>query len=103
MEEPMAKPRTRHEWREIIADYRSSGLRAVEYAKSHTLNIQPFRYWMHTLSVVDELSHPAFVELKPFSSMTTQPLSVALPNHVRIEVPCGTNPHQVRELVDALL
>ena len=99
----MTRRRTRHEWRDIIEDYKQSGLSAINFAASRSINIHTLRYWIHTQSVVAEMSQSSFVESQMPQPLHASPLAVSLPNDIRIEVPPDANCQFVRDLIDALL
>ena len=101
----MASPRrSRHEWKEIITSYRSSGLTTPQFAKEEGLNVHTLRYWLNTLNLAKELSQKPerFVELK-WTEQTTAPIMVVLPNGIQIHIQSDASCEQVYNLTQSLL
>jgi transposase-like protein len=75
-------------WSAQIKDWQQSQLNQTAYCKKHEINLDQFSYWKRKLINKKEKSQPSnyFVPLKTSAVITaSQPLSIVLPNNVRIE------------------
>jgi hypothetical protein len=80
----------------MVADWQSSGLPQVEYARMKNIKIHTFRYWLYKRNKKTRHSE-AFVELK--NIFKGNDILLRYPNGVELHVPSGTTLQALKSLI----
>ena len=80
----------------MIADWQSSGLPLVEYARIKNIKIHTLRYWLYKRNKKSQHSD-AFVELK--NIYKGNDILLRYPNGVELHVPAGTSLQALKSLI----
>jgi transposase len=90
----------RRQWQQHLEGWRSSGTTQIAYCMKHGLSRHAFQYWKHQL---DGSGHNRFVEVKQSAALGSKsPIEILLAEGVRIRVPQGASPEELRMVLDVL-
>jgi transposase len=90
----------REQWKQHLKSWRSSGTRQIAYCQKHGLSRHAFQYWKHQL---DNGGLSRFVEVKqPLARGISNPIEILLAGGVRIRVPQGATPEELRMVLHVL-
>jgi transposase len=90
----------REQWQRHLKLWRSSGTTQIAYCQKHGISRHAFQYWKHQL---DNSRLSQFVEVKqPFAAGVSQHIEILLVEGVRICVPHGTGPEELRMVLHVL-
>jgi transposase len=89
----------REKWQRHLKSWRSSGTTQIAYCQKHGISRHAFQYWKHQL---DKGRPRQFVEIKqPLAAGVSQHIEILLEG-VRICVPHGTGPEELRMVLHVL-
>jgi transposase len=90
----------REQWQQHLESWRSGGTTQIGYCQKHGLSRHAFQYWKHQL---DNGGLSRFVEVKkPFAPGISNPIEILLAEGVRICVPQGAGPEELRMVLNVL-
>jgi len=89
--------RSREEWKQIVAEQRSSGTKVSGWCRERGISRKSFYQWRGKL----ESHESGFIRVEANAGPATT-LTVQTPDGYRIEVPRGVEASQVRTLLRAL-
>jgi hypothetical protein len=81
--------------RELVAEWRSSGMSQKAFAKEHKLNLHTFKYWLYKFRQQNDGSGN-FIRL---DHITAKEICLRYPNGVELLVPAQTPASTLRELI----
>lgn len=97
---PVRDPQAPERWRATFAAWRRSGLSALAFCRSRSINTSSFYRWRNLLESLDPPeATPAFVPLRVVPEAIVE---VILPSGLRLRVPLGSDVSQVARLARAL-
>lgn len=93
-------------WKERIADYRSSGLKAQEWCNKNNLPISSLRYWICKFNKETIVSRSLVNEFVPVVTPgiminSTAPIVIRFGN-ISVDVSDGCHPETLRNVLEAL-
>jgi transposase-like protein len=108
-----ARRRSRQEWKQIVLEWRQSGLRRAQFARRHGLNPTTLGFWWWTLKAALAAAAPPRLQLLPVHGVpiaghtetTRHPQRAIIDltgGALRIEFPLDADPRGVAALVAAL-
>ena len=108
----MARRRSRQEWKQIVLEWRQSGLRRAEFARRHGLNPTTLGFWCWTLRA-DLGAAPPRLQLLPVQTVPVAGNAEAgadarratvdlTGGALRVEFALGADPRGIADLVAAL-
>lgn len=108
----MARRRSKQEWKQIVLEWRRSGLRRGQFARRHGLNPTTLGFWCWTLKA-ELAALPARLKLLPVHTLPPARETEATPcdqratldmtgGSLRVEFSLDADPHRIAELVTAL-
>jgi hypothetical protein len=90
----------RLQWQQHLEGWRSSRTTQIAYCMKHGLSRHAFQYWKHQL---DHIGHNRFVEVKQSTALGSKiPIEILLAEGVRIRVPLGASPEELRMVLGVL-
>jgi transposase len=90
----------REQWQGHLQSWRSSGTTQIAYCQQHGLSRHAFQYWKHQL---DNGGPSRFVELTQTPAFGGRShIEILLAEGVRIHVPQGTGPEELRMVLHVL-
>ena len=90
----------RERWQRHLKLWRSSGTTQIAYCQKHGISRHAFQYWKHQL---DNGRSNQFVEVKqPLASGISKHIEILLVEGVRICVPQGVSPEELRMVLHVL-
>jgi len=93
-------------WKERVADYRSSNLKAQEWCDKNNLSITTLRYWVHKFNkeaIVSNNTANEFVPVTTPSIMINTSAPVVIRNgNISIDVSDGCHPDTLRIVLEVL-
>ena len=101
----------REEWKQLIEEYRSSGLTQKEFAAQKDISLSSLLYWLYKRSKLeskfDVKSAPAFLPVEVVASAAPKArpgtlLEARLPSGVVVRFGVGTDTRYLAELLAAL-
>jgi transposase-like protein len=107
-----ARRRSRQEWKQIVLEWRRSGLRKAQFARRHGLNPTTFGFWCWTLKA-DLAAAPPRLQLLPVQTVPVAGCTEATPRlqraivdltggALRVEFSLDADARSVADLVAAL-
>ncbi len=93
--------RSRDEWREVIADWRASGLSCAEFAQLHGLNRNTLAWWRSELGREASSTRLSLVPVRT-TAVAAKPLEVELPAGIVVRIPIDADIDRAANLVRAL-
>jgi transposase len=90
----------REQWQRHLESWRSGGTTQIAYCQKHGVSRHAFQYWKHQL----ENGRPSrFVEVKkPLAPGSRNHIEILLAEGVRIRVPQGASPEELRMVLHVL-
>ena len=89
-------------WREVVADYRSSELTAVEFAQRRGLSVHSLRYWSHRLNAAKKSGAVRLARVVREDEARSTSEIVLERSGIRITVGSGFDRATLREVLQVL-
>lgn len=90
----------RERWQRHLKSWRSCGTTQIAYCQKHGISRHAFQYWKHQL---DNGRPSRFVEVQqPLASGVSKHIEILLVEGVRVCVPHGTGPEELRMVLHVL-
>jgi hypothetical protein len=90
----------REQWKRHLESWRSSGSTQIAYCQKRGLSRHAFQYWKHQL---DHDGSRQFIEIKQTPALGGRsPIEILLTEGVRICVPQGASPEELRMVLHVL-
>ncbi len=87
------------EIKDIIEDWKNSGLNKTEFCKTRSINIHTFNYWCQKIK--KQNTTPGFIEIRPGADrISKQAIRLTYPNGVCIDLPSNAGLSLIASLIN---